>query len=160
MKQFSQFKRSTGACPIGWHLPSDAEWTQLTDYLGGANVAGGKLKATTHWDSPNTGATNESGFTALPGGLRYTNGTFYYIGVTSRWWSFTEDDTDIAFFMFIDYYSGNAIRGDYNKALGISVRCVKDFVLLKLIINHVCGNKVKTKQEKIAMHIRLSNFMA
>jgi len=62
--------------------------------------------------------------------------------------------------MFIDYYSGNAIRGDYNKALGISVRCVKDFVLLKLIINHVCGNKVKTKQEKIAMHIRLSNFMA
>ena len=58
-------------CPTGWHLPTDAEWTTLTDYLGGKNVAGGKLKetGTEHWFSPNTGATNESGFTALPGGI-------------------------------------------------------------------------------------------
>jgi uncharacterized protein (TIGR02145 family) len=62
-----------GVCPAGWHLPSDAEWTELTDYLGGKSVAGGKLKetGTTHWASPNTGATNETGFTALPGGYRY-----------------------------------------------------------------------------------------
>jgi len=115
-----------GACPAGWHLPSNAEWTQLTDYLGGASVAGGKLKATTLWDSPNTGATNETGFTALPGGIRYTNGSFYYIGVTGRWWSSTEDDTDFAFMLFIDYNGGGAISGDYNKAMGISVRCVKN----------------------------------
>lgn len=59
-----------GICPAGWHLPSKAEWTELTDYLGGGSVAGGKLKeiGTTHWSSPNTGATNETGFTALPGG--------------------------------------------------------------------------------------------
>jgi len=115
-----------GACPAGWHLPSDAEWTQLTDYLGGANVAGGKLKATAFWDSPNTDATNETGFTALPGGIRYTNGSFYYIGVTGRWWSSTEDDTDFPLMLFIDYNGGGAISGDYNKAMGISVRCVKD----------------------------------
>src|SRR5574344_2998326 len=71
-----------GVCPAGWHLPSDAEWTELTDYLGGASVAGGKLKetGTTHWDSPNTGATNETGFTALPGGYRTNLGFFNNIG--------------------------------------------------------------------------------
>ncbi len=67
-----------GACPLGWHLPSNAEWTELNDYLGGTNVAGGKLKeiGITHWTSPNTGATNETGFTALPGGYRNYPGFF------------------------------------------------------------------------------------
>jgi uncharacterized protein (TIGR02145 family) len=82
-----------GVCPTGWHLPSDDEWTTLTDYLGGEAVAGGKLKetGTTHWQSPNEGATNESGFTALPGGYRYfIPDTFYYIGNYGYWWSSTE----------------------------------------------------------------------
>src|SRR5574344_137160 len=81
-----------GVCPAGWHLPSDAEWTELTDYLGGASVAGGKLKetGTTHWDSPNTGATNETGFTALPGGYRTNLGFFNNIGYHGNWWSATE----------------------------------------------------------------------
>jgi uncharacterized protein (TIGR02145 family) len=67
-----------GVCPNGCHLPSDAEWKQLIDYLGGIGDAGGKLKESgfTHWSSPNTGATNETGFTALPGGYRYYGGTF------------------------------------------------------------------------------------
>ncbi|MBA7544886.1 hypothetical protein ES705_37247 [subsurface metagenome] len=78
-------------CPTGWHVPTDAEWTTLTDYLGGASVAGGKLKetGTAHWSYPNTGATNESGFTALPGGGRSLNGTFGYVGSSGGWWSST-----------------------------------------------------------------------
>jgi uncharacterized protein (TIGR02145 family) len=76
----------------GWHLPSDAEWTTLTDYLGGESVAGGKLKetGTTHWKSPNEGATNESGFTALPGGYRDLYGSSHHVGDYGYWWSATE----------------------------------------------------------------------
>ena len=80
------------ACPDGWHLPTDDEWTTLTDYLGGENVAGGKLKetGTTHWLSPNTGATNSSGFTALPAGFRYYVGvSFNRLGLSTYWWSAT-----------------------------------------------------------------------
>src|SRR5574344_2757322 len=78
-----------GVCPAGWHLPSDAEWTELTDYLGGTSVAGGKLKetGTTHWASPNYKATNETGFTALPGGGRYE--IFDRIGSNVYWWRAT-----------------------------------------------------------------------
>jgi len=89
-----------GVCPAGWHLPSDAEWTELTDYLGGESVAGGKLKetGTTHWASPNTDATNETGFTALPGGYRGSNGTFNYIGYFGYWWSASESNTNYAWY--------------------------------------------------------------
>src|SRR5690554_3367234 len=75
------YTAACNSCPAGWHLPSDAEWTELTNYLG-ETVAGGKLKetGTTHWASPNTGATNETGFTALPGGYRGTDGAFYNVG--------------------------------------------------------------------------------
>src|SRR5574344_720187 len=81
-----------GVCPDGWHLPSNAEWTELTDYLGGTSYVGGKLKetGTTHWYHPNTGATNETGFTALPGGYRSGNGAFDDIGSNGNWWSATE----------------------------------------------------------------------
>ena len=80
-----------GVCPTGWHLPSDAEWIQLTNYLG-AN-AGGKLKetGTTHWSSPNTGATNETAFTALPGGHRDNGSCFTYIGGNGFWQTTFED---------------------------------------------------------------------
>lgn len=116
-----------GVCPAGWHLPSDAEWTELTDYLGGT-VAGGKLKetGTTHWKSPNTGATNETGFTALPGGLRYSNGTFGRVGYDGDWWSATEIDASLAWYrsMINDYSS---VYRSYNyKEVGFCVRCVRD----------------------------------
>lgn len=93
-------------CPIGWHAPSDAEWTTLSDYLGGKDVAGGKLKEVglAHWISPNDGATNETGFTALPGGWRTSpDYTFNGIGVAGDWWSSTEysADTRAAFRRFI-----------------------------------------------------------
>ncbi|NCC87809.1 MAG: hypothetical protein EOM05_08075, partial [Clostridia bacterium] len=83
-----------GVCPAGWHVPSDAEWTELTDYLGGEGVAGGKLKetGTTHWSSPNSDATNETGFTALPGGLLLDwSDMFFYIGEDGAWWTATAD---------------------------------------------------------------------
>jgi len=86
------WEAATSACPDGWHLPSDDEWTTLIDFLGGEDVAGGKMKetGTTHWNSPNAGATNSSGFTALPGGYRSTNGGFYDRGSFGIWWSATE----------------------------------------------------------------------
>lgn len=116
------------SCPAGWHLPSDAEWTELTDYLGGTNVAGGKLKetGTTHWASPNTGATNETGFTALPGGYRSTNGSFYDIGLDGNWWSATEGYTSDAWGRYMYYGYSGVYRGNDDKGIGFSVRCVRD----------------------------------
>ncbi len=116
-------------CPDGWHVPSDAEWTQLTDYLGGESVAGGKLKetGTTHWNSPNTGATNESSFTALPGGQRSYNGAFLDIGYNGYWWSSTEDGATYAWRRDLDYgYAGVGREPPYGKKNGFSVRCVRD----------------------------------
>ena len=115
-------------CPTGWHVPSDAEWTELTDYLGGTSDAGGKLKetGTTHWNSPNTGATNETGFTALPGGYRNFDGTFYGVGTYGFWWSATEGSADSAWGRSM-YYNGSYVGRDYNgKELGFSVRCLRD----------------------------------
>src|SRR5574344_846107 len=92
-----------GVCPDGWHLPSNAEWTELTDYLGGTSYVGGKLKetGTTHWQSPNTGATNETGFTALPGGYRHNNGSFNDVGHDGDWWSATEDYANYAWDRYV-----------------------------------------------------------
>ena len=117
-----------GVCPTGWHLPSDAEWTQLTDYLGGESVAGGKLKeaGTAHWQSPNTGATNETGFTALPGGYRYDDGSFDGIGDGGFWWSATEHNTNLAWYRDMYYLYSSVSRYSDNKELGFSVRCVRD----------------------------------
>lgn len=121
-----------GICPDGWHLLSDAEWTTLTDYLGGTSVAGGKMKATGTldattglWEDPNTGATNTSGFTALPGGYRTSIGTFYGIGSTGHWWSSTERDTD-AWYGSMAYNYSDVGRGGTGKGYGFSVRCVRD----------------------------------
>lgn len=116
-----------GVCPTGWHLPSDAEWTQLTDYLG-LSVAGGKLKESrmTHWDSPNTGATNETGFTALAGGYRKEDGKFVSMGEDSDFWSASEFNTNFAWFRNIHYDDTDVGRNNFNKEIGFSVRCVKD----------------------------------
>ena len=131
-KLYNWFAVNTGKlCPAGWHVPSDEEWTILTNYLGGHDVAGGKMKeaGTTHWQSPNTGATNESGFTALPGGYRlYDTGSFVYLGSFGSWWTTTisEYSADGARKIFLSYNLNTAIRDHNYKALGISVRCLKD----------------------------------
>ena len=119
-----------GICPAGWHLPTNAEWTTLTDNLGGEYFAGGKLKetGTIHWNSPNEGATNESGFTALPGGYRYVDGIFSYFGYDGGWWSSSEAEgiPSSAWGRSI-YYSNNEVFTYYRyKVDGYSVRCLRD----------------------------------
>jgi uncharacterized protein (TIGR02145 family) len=116
-------------CPTGWHVPSDAEWTTLTTFLGGVIVAGGKMKeaGTTHWQSPNTGATNESGFSGLPGGYRLTNGYFStIIGYNGYWWSSSEYSTSSAWYRYLTYDTSTIYRGVDYKEYGFSVRCVRD----------------------------------
>ena len=115
-------------CPAGWHVSTDAEWTALTTYPGGESVAGGKLKetGTTHWNSPNTGATNETGFTALPGGSRSHDGTFYYIWYGGYWWSSTEGSAKSAWNRNLSYSDAGVFRDIDYKKCGFSVRCVRD----------------------------------
>lgn len=115
-------------CPTGWHVPSDAEWTLLETYLGGSSVAGGKLKevGTSHWLSPNTGATNESGFTALPGGNRFLN-NFHDLGCSGLWW-FPNDVKCITRRMNYINSSVSSLSGGGGipGADSYSVRCLKD----------------------------------
>ena len=119
-------------CPSGWHVPTDAEWTTLTDELGGESVAGGKMKSvrTFYWNSPNTGATNESGFSALPGGYRNSGGGFENIRSNAFFWSATEGVSSIAWNrdLFYDqfYVKRNYFYFGVNKAVGASIRCLKD----------------------------------
>lgn len=118
-----------GVCPTGWHVPSDFEWTTLTNYLGEGN-AGGMLKetGTVHWQSPNTGATNETGFTALPGGWRYVWGHFggaqYWGGFLSSTTSTTNYDYVLARYMHSNY--SNVQVTSIRKTDAYSVRCIKD----------------------------------
>jgi uncharacterized protein (TIGR02145 family) len=130
---------SRNVCPTGWHVPTDAEWTTLTNYLGGENVAGDKLKekGTTHWQSPYvvyTGGTNETGFTALPGGSRYyygspptfidiDNGDLRYF---CTWWSSTEYSVTNASIRSMSYESSNLFSNNADKHGGFSVRCLQD----------------------------------
>ncbi len=116
------------ACPPGWHLPTETEWTTLTTYLGGESVAGGKLKekGTEYWNSPNSGATNETGFTALPGGVMAHRGGFGSIRENGYWWSSTENDTETANLRGISFYHVDVQICSSLKLMGYSVRCVKD----------------------------------
>ncbi|MGC1391231.1 MAG: FISUMP domain-containing protein, partial [Bacteroidales bacterium] len=114
-------------CPTGWHVPSDDEWTTLSDYLGGESVAGEKLKeaGTAHWISPNTG-TNESGFTALPGGSRYLDGTFNGIMAQGDWWTSTDYHSTNPWMWWIYNYQSNFDNTLVDKEDGFSVRCLQN----------------------------------
>ena len=117
-------------CPTGWHVPTDAEWTVLTDYLGGESVAGGKMKevGTTSWNSPNTDAINTSLFTGLPGGYRSSNGYYDDIGKGGSWWSSTENDTYQYHPLTCSLYGSYSFvgRGSCFERYGLSVRCLRD----------------------------------
>ena len=125
------WKTAKTVCPSGWHLPSDAEWKTLRNKYGRYNleyIAGGVLKATSNWSSPNTDATNSSGFTALPGGYRYITGNkFEYIGEKAYWWSSTEYNSRFAWYTYIVYNSGAVYQSFvFSNMSGFSVRCIKD----------------------------------
>jgi uncharacterized protein (TIGR02145 family) len=118
-----------GLAPEGWKIPSDEDWTRLTDFLGGESVAGKKMKSTEFWvnkDGESGNGTNESGFSGLPGGTRYSYGTFVSIGKYGSWWSSTEDGAFFAWFRFLGYYNGDVYRFRVNKTSGFSVRCLRD----------------------------------
>jgi uncharacterized protein (TIGR02145 family) len=122
---------SLNIAPTGWHVPTDVEWTKLTTYLylGGEIVAGGKMKEAgmTHWESPNIGATNESGFTGLPSGFRLEDsGGFSNLGYNSFYWSSTQCDFNSAWFYNLEYIYAGYNRACYPKGLGYSVRLVMD----------------------------------
>ena len=128
MMEYTTTPGVQGICPGGWHLPTDGEWTTLTDFLGGESVAGGKMKetGTTHWNSPNTGATNESGFTALPGGNRHANGGFLNLGDGGLFWSSTENYTDSAWYWTLYYNNDGVSRNHVTESCGFSSRCLQD----------------------------------
>jgi uncharacterized protein (TIGR02145 family) len=118
-----------GLCPIGWSVPSDEDWTKLTNFLG--SEAGGKLKTqgTTHWRHPNLGATDEVNFSALPGGIRGTDGEYYNIGFAGDWWSSTSIDSNRAWSRWL-YSNSTELSRDSQcagyKKTGLSVRCIKN----------------------------------
>jgi uncharacterized protein (TIGR02145 family) len=115
-------------CPTGWHVPTDSEWATLTNYLGGETIAGGKLKETgiTHWASQNTGATNESGFTGLPGGFRELNGTYDFLRYGGFYWSSNSFASIYGIYRKLNYVNAEIIRSTNGKRGAISVRCIKD----------------------------------
>jgi uncharacterized protein (TIGR02145 family) len=119
-----------GACPDGWHVPDKTEWTELVNFLGGDTVAGGKLKetGTKHWKDLNVGATNESGFTGLPGSHRSHYGIFENLGYSGYWWSSTEDP-DASGMAYVRGLWGSVKHSNFNilaKRDAVSIRCIKN----------------------------------
>lgn len=118
-----------GLCPAGWHMPSDAEFMVLTRYLGEADdVSGGRLKeaGTAHWDAPNEGGSNSSGFTGLPGGMRFQEGQFDHMGKNGLFWSSRRESESLANYLTLTFNSAASYRTYMYKRSGFSCRCVKD----------------------------------
>jgi uncharacterized protein (TIGR02145 family) len=118
-----------GICPKGWHVPSDAEFQELIDYLGGPAVAGGKLKDTITWNAPNTGATNSTGFGGRAGGYRtYGTSSFYRMGTEGYYWTSTRSDANGAYYYTLSKDNDSIVRKGTleHQGIGRSCRCVKD----------------------------------
>lgn len=122
------WQTALGSCPSGWHLPSKDEWIVLINFLGGESIAGGKMKekGIGHWNAPNTGATNSSGFYALPGGARRTDGGFSYLGTHAYFWSSSQYDATYAWYRYLYFSNDDVGRINVFKTVGMSVRCVQD----------------------------------
>ena len=117
---------SRGLPPLGWHIPSVSEYETLTSFLGGSEVAGGKMMALTLWSGPDNPATNSSGFTGLPGGYRDFNGQFYsYAATVGYWWTSTGYDPIYAYYIALSGYPSTYTNSTF-RGFGASVRCVKN----------------------------------
>jgi uncharacterized protein (TIGR02145 family) len=127
---YNWYAVSTGKlCPTGWHVPSSQEWQSLTTFLGGDIVSGGKLKVigTNIWLSPNKGATDEVGFSAVPGGVKITDARLFDgLGEVGFYWSRTEQTSAMAYFRMIEFDTSSALLVNEFKITGQSVRCIKD----------------------------------
>lgn len=128
MMNFTTTEGAQGICPTSWHIPTDAEWTTLTTFLGGENIAGGIMKeaGTTHWSSPNTGATNSSGFTALPSGARYDEGWFFNLTYDVTFWTSSQNGSTNAWQRYLHTFGENVHKGFNTDISGFSVRCLKN----------------------------------
>ncbi|MCL2220422.1 MAG: fibrobacter succinogenes major paralogous domain-containing protein [Chitinispirillia bacterium] len=122
------WKTALNACPAGWHLPSDEEWEALTDFVGGEETAGTKLKSKTGWstDKGYKAATDDYGFSALPGGAGNSGGNFYYAGYYGYWWSATEGDATDARRRYMYYNFEDVGWYNYSKSGLFSLRCSQD----------------------------------
>lgn len=127
-KLYNGFAVSDGRriCPQGWHIPSDAEWSTLVDHLKGASGAGGRMKTTTGWKSPNAGADNSSGFSALPGGFRSPEGYCISLGIDAYFWSSTAIGFSDAWVRGLNFNKEAVSRIDFPRKSGFSVRCLRD----------------------------------
>jgi uncharacterized protein (TIGR02145 family) len=122
-----EWNLAQSVCPAGWHLPDTAEWNTLINYLTGYSIAGSKMKETgyLHWNSPNTGATNSSGFDAIPGG-EWDAGACQNLGNDAYYWSSSLADTSHAYYYYIENTSMDVFQNSSSKTYAFSIRCVKN----------------------------------
>ena len=115
-------------CPDGWHVPSKDDWQTLREVLGDTTTGGGMMKeeGTLHWKAPNTGAVNSNGFSALPAGIRYFEGTYASVSYFTSFWSSTESDSDNGWYLSLYYSNAVAAMNRIYKNYGLSVRCIKN----------------------------------
>jgi len=120
------WKEAMEVCPPGWHLPSREEWEILMAFAGGEKIAGKKLKAKNGWNEKGNG-TDDYGFSALPGGFGYSDGSFGSVGDGGYWWSSSETYSYYAYYRYMDYDLEYALWDIYDKSLLFSVRCLQDY---------------------------------
>lgn len=117
---------SRGICPNGWRVPNEEDWDELVNFLGGEDIAGGKLKDTSDWQGENVGATNETGFTAVPSGYRLSDGTFLNEGIIATFWTSSEGEGNNAWDRFMISKTAFVGRSQYGFENGFSCRCIKE----------------------------------
>ncbi len=130
LMQYITQQGAQGLCPDGWHIPTDEEWTILTEFLGGSGIAGGKMKSTRCWND-NRNGSNSSGFTALPGGFRFTQGdNFVYLTYNASFWSSSESSDFSRWYLGVNADNNAVVRSGRSNLYGLSARCLKDLVRL------------------------------